>query len=358
MAYIKNPTKEQLAEWEQAARRKEAEARAYIENLSHSYQTNPESIAEMLEFGTKMYQYSARNTMLIYAQNPHAMYVQSFKSWKDMGYSVKKGEKGLEVFVPVKCTYIAQKDGKLLPLSKATQEEKEQYRKGNLEGIERTNYKIGNVFDISQTTYPPELYPKLFSVGISSEKHADVAKGLENFSRKYLGYQVHDENLQSIILRGVCRHDKKEIALNHLLNDTQRLSTLAHECGHAMERVALGANKKIRSQREFEADSLGIMMESNFGFDITDARKQHLSDSFREMEQEFERMGKELDMNELFSDIFEIYRSNLPDIEKCVKEQLSINNEPKKQISYVARACQREAEKWMAHYDISSEMEI
>ena len=44
-----------------------------------------------LVFQSQFYNYSFRNTMLIYIQNPEASYVKGFKAWNQLGRYVKKG---------------------------------------------------------------------------------------------------------------------------------------------------------------------------------------------------------------------------------------------------------------------------
>ena len=80
-------------------------------DVRDSSQENPETIAELLQFGSKFYRYHVRNTMLIYQQNPHATYVQSYKAWKEMGYSPKEGVRRMKVFVPVKTTWLELEAG-------------------------------------------------------------------------------------------------------------------------------------------------------------------------------------------------------------------------------------------------------
>lgn len=46
--------------------------------------------------------YSMNNALLIFAQNPKATYVKGYEQWKDFGRQVNKGEKGLQVILPVK----------------------------------------------------------------------------------------------------------------------------------------------------------------------------------------------------------------------------------------------------------------
>jgi len=106
MADPRKLTEEQKEKWKEKAYLQESQMKEMIQELASSWQEKPETIAEMFAFGSKMYRYSVRNTMLIYKQNPYATYVQSFKAWKDMGVSVKKGERGYKVYVPVKATLL------------------------------------------------------------------------------------------------------------------------------------------------------------------------------------------------------------------------------------------------------------
>ena len=53
-----------------------------------------------LAFQSLFYNYSFRNAMLIYLQNPEASYVKGFKAWNELGRYVKKGAKGLAILAP------------------------------------------------------------------------------------------------------------------------------------------------------------------------------------------------------------------------------------------------------------------
>ena len=56
------------------------------------------------------YDYSIRNTILIYKQNPNATLVAGLKKWNELGYRVKKGSRAISVLVPLIRNII--KDGK------------------------------------------------------------------------------------------------------------------------------------------------------------------------------------------------------------------------------------------------------
>src|SRR3954449_4779089 len=45
--------------------------------------------------------YSVSNLCLILLARPDASYVAGFKAWLDLGYCVRKGERGLRIFAPM-----------------------------------------------------------------------------------------------------------------------------------------------------------------------------------------------------------------------------------------------------------------
>ena len=62
-------------------------AKEHIQQLCEGFQQSPEKIAEYLTFAAQFYNYSARNTMLIYHKNPHAVFVASRTKFQEMGFA-------------------------------------------------------------------------------------------------------------------------------------------------------------------------------------------------------------------------------------------------------------------------------
>lgn len=296
-----------------------------IKETAESYTTEPEKLAELFEFGSRFYSYSIKNTMLIYNQNPYATYVQSFDAWKKEDCYVKKGQRGLKVFVPVKCTYL-NTNGESIPLRQATKEQVKAYKQGHIKGEERLHFKIGTVFDISQTTFPKERYPELFSVGYPSEQHKELIKGLIDFANEKLNCTVVTEDLKSIALRGDYSPFKNLIRINNSLEDTEKLSTLSHELGHALIHHVPDLNK-TESQMEFEADALSIMIQSHYGIDITDSRKRHLAEDYKTLLNTLENNPVEKkdvlqQSQDIFSSVYNTFRKNITPMQECIKRYL------------------------------------
>lgn len=321
MEYIKNPTKEQRQEWREKQQFLESQMKEMVQNLALSWQENPETIAQALSFGSRMHQYSVRNNMLIYSQNPNATYVQSFKAWKDMGASVKEREKGYKIRVRMKRTMLQTED-RLIPLSSATKEQKARYHAGELKGITSTHYGIGTVFDISQTTFPKEQYPRLFTMGYESALHASIVKGLIAYSQNVLNCPVTIENMSSISLRGEYNRGDHAIRINELLEDTQRLSTLSHELGHAIQHQE--TELKNSAQIELEGDALGIMIESHFGIEPTETRQRHLAQNYRAYEKLYKEQEGLENFGQVLTNVFEAFKKELPMIQEYVEKELAM----------------------------------
>ena len=135
-------------EWMEKSMQMKGQMHDMIFQMAETYITNPEAIAEYMAFSSKFYRYSVKNTMLIYSQNRGASFVQSFLNWKSMGVNIRKGQKGMKVFVPVQKTFL-KKDSEIVPLSEASPEWKKAYKEKKIEVLKRTVFKVGNVFDIS-----------------------------------------------------------------------------------------------------------------------------------------------------------------------------------------------------------------
>lgn len=112
--------------WKTAYENSNEEMKNWMERFAESYEKNPEELLELLRFGSQFYQYSVKNTTLIFLQNPNVTYVQSFAAWKKMGANIRKGQKGLKVYVPKQVTYLCTDPP--VQLKDATKEQKAAYK--------------------------------------------------------------------------------------------------------------------------------------------------------------------------------------------------------------------------------------
>ncbi len=263
---------------------RKSEMQKEVINLAESFKEKPQNFAEYLKFSSQFYNYSARNSMLIYTQNRGARYCNSFKAFKDMGYSVKSGEHGMKILVPTVKTYLHIGDN-LIPLSKATTEQKNAYKLQQVQSEQKLYFKIGTVFDITQTNCPKEDYPKYLDLGYSSKQHAQIYDSIKKFCEEKLNCPVYENAFSSVNMRGYYEPTVNSISISGNFEDSTKLSILSHEAAHAMlhNDKEMRLTKRPEAQVEFEADATSVMLQSYFGIEVAESRLRHLSYCYKEM---------------------------------------------------------------------------
>ena len=110
--------------------------------------------------------YSYYNVMLIQNQFPEVTAVGSFEFWKEHVFSVKRGEKGIPILVPVSraVEYFIDEDGNRKNIWQATPDEKKLISLGEIRThkCSKIAYRLGYVFDVTQTTSKIEDITKTF----------------------------------------------------------------------------------------------------------------------------------------------------------------------------------------------------
>lgn len=268
-------------EWKLKQDEAKEKLKAQVTEIVTNFENNPEDILEFLHFSSRFYQYSTKNKMLIYRQNPGARFCASYNKLKEMGYQVQRGQKGMEILVPAAVTYWYDDNiSQWKRLSEAGKEKKAKIKAGEIETKKITVFKIGHTFDIGQTDCPVTEYPKLFAMGYSSEKHDELFNAVKSYCEER-GIPVYIENFPSISMRGYFQPADNTIHLSDKLNDSMKLSVLTHELGHAVMHAAYNPDMSVE-QKEIEADSLSLMLRDHLGVsEIENARKAHLADSYR-----------------------------------------------------------------------------
>ncbi|KNZ42434.1 ImmA/IrrE family metallo-endopeptidase [Acetobacterium bakii] len=303
-----------------------------IMTLGESFKKDPTEMADYFAFAAKFYQYSPKNQQLIYHQNEFASFVGSFMSYKEKGYCVEKGQKGMKIFVPVKCSYF-YRDGENTStrLADATPGEKARISRGDIEVKSGIKFKLGSVFDISQTDCPVEDYPKFIKFGENSRPHAELYEKLKGYCENQ-GFKVAEASLRSIDLRGQYCPSTKVIELNHKLQDTQKLGTFLHEMAHGFldHQRQPEDTPIIDLLKEFEADGLAIMFMSHFGFEVTEGTKSHLAtqyNGFNQAVNELDESDKEAySLENAFKNINAIYKEHIEPMEAYLEQFDRINS--------------------------------
>jgi len=112
-----------------AARKQEQRKEIYnlIDSTTEQMVTDGELFQTYLDVQSRFDRYSVKNAILVTAQRPDAEKLASFDDWSADGVSINKGEKSISILIP----------------------DKEYHRS---DGSKGTNFLVGKVFDISQTS--------------------------------------------------------------------------------------------------------------------------------------------------------------------------------------------------------------
>lgn len=82
--------------WEREQQQKKDELAKQIRDIAENWQRKPEEIADYLKFSSKFYSYSVGNTMLIYQQNPNALFAAPFKNLRNSATPLKGAKRELK----------------------------------------------------------------------------------------------------------------------------------------------------------------------------------------------------------------------------------------------------------------------
>lgn len=185
----------------------------------------------VLDSISRFYNYSINNSIIIALQNPYATHVASYTTWKNMNRSVKKGEKGIQIFCPFQY-HVEQEVNKIDPKTNEVMIDKDGNNIKEKKLVQQIGYKIGYVFDVSQTEqikgkkeYPLEFVDDL---KLKVESYNDVLELVKRFSPVPIEFQSFPGNA-----KGYFSDKKMKIVIQDNLSESQTIKTIIHEIAHA-----------------------------------------------------------------------------------------------------------------------------
>lgn len=245
----------------------------YIDSATQkidSYLTNQSDINELLDFMSQFHTYSFRNQLLIHDQFDGATAVGSFKSFSDAGFHVNKGEKAIKVLVPTPYNVYEGLDGHIKRYNQTSPEERKLIKENKLPMKKEMAYKLGNVFDISQTNATPADLPNIFpnrQYDFSFEGNEDkMLQTLKDISQQN-GVPVQEKPIQTVAKgQYIRRNDGSQlIQLNQRLEPRNKLATLIHEMAHS--KLHHAKDGLTTPEREFQAELVSNVVSKHFGLD-------------------------------------------------------------------------------------------
>ena len=315
------------------------ELEAKVANVVNNYRADPRALAEYVLFSSRFNNYSANNLRLIWAQYPYAQYVTSAydfshglpdkngKPTVSEKIFIKKGERALRIWKPYDVKYTVMPDGTEKRSAWLTKSEREQAKAEKWKELTRKYFTLVPVFDITQTTASPDVYPKLCGLGGTKGTSADARfNALKNYCENVLNcpITIRDFGERKATVRGSFYPDLNEIHISDMLEGENKLSTFIHELGHATLHADSYKNaSKSTAQIELEADMYALMIERRLGIEPTDARCRHLKAHYDEYIAEIKSNDINAD-TELFNSVIDRYREQIPLIDAYV-DNLNVN---------------------------------
>ncbi|ALZ64687.1 hypothetical protein FORC13_p202 (plasmid) [Bacillus cereus] len=310
-----------------------------MEKSVEGYFRTPEDLKEHLTFMAKFYHYSPSNISLIQSQFQGASAVGSFSFWKEKGFPVKKGEKGIKILVPNRTVAkFKDKEGTWKTVTKANEEEKKQIESKSVEVMPgRLYFAVGHVFDLSQTNAKAEDIPRIFPnrwLEGSVTDYQSLYKGMEAIAEKN-GVKIIEPKQELGVAKGVSYTLTKEVALNPRNSELQNVKTLLHELAHAKLHTAETHMNYTAPEKEFQAEMTAYAVSSYFGIDTSEYSLGYLASWTQ---------GKEMkDKTKLLKEVHETSIEFIETIENTLEKEKEQINE--KEVESMANQNEKQDEK-------------
>lgn len=294
-----------------------------MEKSVEGYFRTPGDLKEYLTFMAKFYHYSPSNISLIQSQFQGASAVGSFSFWKEKGFPVKKGEKGIKILVPNRTVAkFKDKEGTWKTVTKASEEERKQIESKSVEVIPgRLYFAVGHVFDVSQTNAKAEDLPRIFPnrwLDGSVTDYKSLYKEMEAIAEKN-GVKIIQPKQELGVAKGVSYTLTKEVALNPRNSELQNVKTLLHELAHAKLHTAETHMHYTAPEKEFQAEMTAYAVSSYFGIDTSEYSLGYLASWTQ---------GKEMkDKTKLLKEVHETSIEFIETIENTLEKEKENTNE-------------------------------
>ena len=242
------------------------DTKALAEHLKEGMKNylDSEQFRSFLDTMSKFHNYSLNNIHLLKMQNPNVSHVASFNKWKtDFERTVKKGSKALKIWVPyqVKIKISANQNELSFSPSETEMEEKE---------VTVTRFKLGNVFDVSQTE-GKELPKAINELTGSVKDYEDLYRAAKAVSMDNQ-VSISFEEIKRESANGYYSPDENRIVISKGLKGQEHiLKTIFHEMAHSDLHRGTNAqygDDQYRKQ-ELQAESVAYVVANHFGFDTS-----------------------------------------------------------------------------------------
>ena len=231
----------------------------------------------------KFNNYSFNNQLLIALQKPDSKFVASFKTYKDLGYSVKSNPDSIKIIIPKEVVLVLDnRTNEIRYFNQLNEEEKQIYKDKNNNDIvyyskKLVSFSLGTVFDITDSTMTyneieNKLYPKL--TDDNATLYIEVVEKIIKENNYKLEYKKLSDK------EGYCDMNNNKIVISEELKSLSKLKVLVHELAHSLAHTNLKENyeeyKKDRSRYEVEAESISYSVCKYFNLKVADDSSLYL----------------------------------------------------------------------------------
>lgn len=230
----------------------------------------------LLDTMSKFHDYSMNNTLLILGQNPHATHLAGYNKWQqDFNRQVKRGEKGLMIWMPVEIK-VKEKQYVLDEKGNRILGDDGKFKKEEVV-VKKHTFKIGYTFDVSQTEQIEgkevvELSPVKELEGDVKDYQA-LTKALMEISPVPITIEAFDGTA-----KGCYNPLTNEIKIQPEMSEVQTIKTMIHEIAHSivhsnenLDQLKQKENIEFsKSEREVRAESIAYIVSSHLGIDTSD----------------------------------------------------------------------------------------
>lgn len=235
-----------------------------------------ERFKTLLDTMSKFHDYSLNNTLLILEQNPRATQLAGYNKWQqDFNRQVKRGEKGLMIWMPVEIKvkenhYVLDENGNRIlgDDGKFKREEVE---------VKKRTFKIGYTFDVSQTEQIEgkeviELSPVKELEG-NVKDYPTLTKALMEISPVPIKIEAFKASA-----KGCYNSLTNEIKIQPDMSEVQTIKTMIHEIAHSIVHSDENLNQLkqkdnvefSKNEKEVQAESIAYIVSSHLGIDTSD----------------------------------------------------------------------------------------
>lgn len=192
---------------------------------------NGDKYKELLNNMAKFHNYSFSNSVLIGLQLPEATQVGSAAMWNKFNRLINKGEHGLQIFVPMKL----KKEEELKKLDKNGDVVLDKNGKEIIEKkeIESLHFKIGYVFDVSQTHQIEGKKEYILSPCKELVENFSGYEELMDAIKKASSVPIEIKKINTNA-KGYYSDAEKKIVIKDGLSESHTIKTAFHEMAHSL----------------------------------------------------------------------------------------------------------------------------